>query len=428
METKANYVLIGAFALFGLFAAMGMLIWLAKFEADRRYAYYDILFESVSGLNQAGDVRYNGLPVGRVVGLQLDEDDHTKVRVRIEISEDTPIKADTVATLRAQGVTGVSFVSLTGGSPDALPIPEGTVIRAGVSEVQTVLEGAPVLLEKAIALLEDINAVVDDENRAKITTVLDNVASASGRLDRTLEDFEDLSADLGLAARNVAEFSKELSNLSGTAEATLLSATQALDATTDVMEQAGPIIENADGALTEINRSFQSATTLIETDLTELARQGSAAAQSIQNSLDVLLPDAEGTLVASRETLETIRTFFTSLNTIVDEDVDVIMTDARTAVNAFSAAVETASADFTNVSKDVLRASQSAAEFTGMLESILADNRVQVSAFLRAGLPEFLRLTEEARLLVSSLDRFIRRVQSDPARFFLGTQGSEFSR
>ena len=428
METKANYILIGAFALFGLFAAMGMLVWLAKFETDRRYAYYDILFASVAGLNQAGDVRYNGLPVGQVVGLELDEEDHTKVRVRIEISEDTPIRSDTVATLRSQGVTGVSFVSLAGGGPDGVPIPEGSEIRAGVSEVQTVLEGAPVLLENAIALLEDINAVFNEENQAKITTVLDNVASASGRLDRTLADFETLSADLSLAARNVGEFSSRLSDLSDTAETTLASATRALDATNDVMTQARPVLENADNAISEINRSFESARFLIETDLTDLAKRTTSAAQSVEAALATLVPGADSTLTASRETLATAQTFFEAMNTIVDNDVSDIMSDARTAVNAFSTAVETASADFTNVSQDILRASQSAAEFTGMLERILADNQVQVSAFLRAGLPEFLRLTEEARVLVSSMDRFIRRVQSDPARFFLGTQGSEFSR
>ena len=428
METKANYVLIGAFALFGLFAAMVMIVWLAKYERDRQYAYYDILFDSVSGLSQAGDVRYNGLPVGQVVGLRLDDEDHTKVRVRIEIAQDTPIKADTVATLRSQGVTGVSFVSLTGGSPDALPVPEDTVIRSDVSEIQTVLEGAPILLEKAIALLEDINAVVDDENRAKISTVLDNVASASGRLDRALEDFETLSADLSDAAQNVAAFSEDLSDLSGSAESALQSATRALDATADVMQQAGPVIENADRAIDDIGQTFQSATNLIETDLGEFARQGTVTAKSLQDTLDILTPRTEETLSAAQDTLSEAETVFASVNTILDEDIGSIISDARGAVNAFSTAVETASADFSRVSQDVLKASQSAAEFTGMLERILADNEVQVSAFLRAGLPEFLRLTEEARILVSNLDRFIKRMQSDPARFFLGTQGSEFSR
>jgi phospholipid/cholesterol/gamma-HCH transport system substrate-binding protein len=97
-------------------------------------------------------------------------------------------------------------------------------------------------------------------------------------------------------------------------------------------------------------------------------------------------------------------------------------------VNTFTKTIDGASDDIDAISDEVLKASQSAANFTGMLEAILAENRRQVAAFLRLGLPEFLRLTEEARLLVSKLERFVDRAERDPARFLLGTQGSEFRR
>lgn len=428
METKANYVLIGAFALFGLFATMAMLLWLAKYEIDRIYAYYDILFDNVSGLGQAGDVRYNGLPVGQVVGLRLDDDDPSKVRVHIEITADTPVKTDTIAVLQSQGVTGVSFVALSGGSPEADPLPEGEVIPSRTSAIQTLLDGAPELLNKAIRLLEDVNEVVNAENREKISTVLDNVASASARLDRTLADFEILSADLSDAARNVSAFSGRLDELSVTAETTLVSATEALDATTEVMTRAQPVVENADATLNAMRTTFDSASRLIETDLGALAKQGTSAAEEFENTLAALTPRAEETMTSATGALDEARTAFASVNELLDGDVDEIIADARNAVNTFSTAIESASADFSLVSQDVLRASRSAAQFTGMLESILAENRRQVSNFLRVGLPEFLRLTEESRLLVSNLERFISRVQRDPARFFLGTQGSEFNR
>jgi phospholipid/cholesterol/gamma-HCH transport system substrate-binding protein len=94
METKANYVLIGLFTLGGLLGALGLLLWFAKVEVDRQYAYFDILFEDVSGLGSASDVRYNGLPVGQVVDLGLDDADSSQVRVRIEVSADTPVNTE----------------------------------------------------------------------------------------------------------------------------------------------------------------------------------------------------------------------------------------------------------------------------------------------------------------------------------------------
>ena len=56
METRANFVLIGVFTLFGILGSFGFFLWLAKVEVDRQYAYYDILFSDVSGLGEAGNI------------------------------------------------------------------------------------------------------------------------------------------------------------------------------------------------------------------------------------------------------------------------------------------------------------------------------------------------------------------------------------
>ena len=71
METRANYVLIGACTLVAIVLGLGFFVWLAKFQVDRQYAYYDVLFDNVSGLNRAADVRFSGLTVGQVQSLEL---------------------------------------------------------------------------------------------------------------------------------------------------------------------------------------------------------------------------------------------------------------------------------------------------------------------------------------------------------------------
>ena len=50
METRANYVLIGAFALAGFFGILAFFLWFANIQLDRHFAYYDIDFFSVSVL------------------------------------------------------------------------------------------------------------------------------------------------------------------------------------------------------------------------------------------------------------------------------------------------------------------------------------------------------------------------------------------
>lgn len=323
METRANYVLIGIFTLAGIFGALGFLLWLAKVEVDRQYAYFDVLFEDVSGLGNAGDVRYNGLPVGQVVNLQLDELDPSKVRVTLEVSADTPVKTDTVATLEFQGVTGVSYVALSGGTPEAERLPGGGEIPTERSAIQSIFEGAPELLEKAILLLEDVREVVNDENRGAVEEILTNLSSASGRLDGALENFEVLSEDIGTAAREVASFTTRLEELSFTAETTLNTATSTLRTAGETVEQAQGAIESARGA-------FDTADTLMQGDLAELIREGTDAASTLEDAIAALEPGAVATVEAVREMAET------RLPQLLDE-----VTGAAETVDAQVAAVGT---------------------------------------------------------------------------------------
>lgn len=428
METKANYVLIGAFTLSGIIGALAFVLWLGKVQVDRQYAYYEVLFDSVSGLSEAAGVSYNGLPVGQVVSLAIDREDTTKIRVRLQVDAGTPVKTDTVAQLQSLGVTGVSSVALSGGTVASAALPDGGEIRAERSAFQSVLEGAPELLEKALVLLENINEVVNDDNRAAVTNILDNLASASGRLDGTLEKFEALSVDLGHAAREVAGFADRLDALSDTAETTLTTATETLTTAKDAINRSKDTIDTAQGTLETVEATFSSAKVLMEGDLSAFIRQGTDTATTLETAAQRLEPSAIAALESAQSALDEAEKTFASVNTIVDEDVDAIVADVRQAVNTFTTTIEDASGNIDTISAEILTASQSASSFVGTLDDIVVQNRRQLSDFLRVGLPEFLRLTEEARLLVSTLDRFVNRAERDPARFILGTQGSEYKR
>ena len=287
METRANFVLIGAFTLFGILGALGFFLWLAKVEVDRRYAYYDVIFSDVSGLGEAGDVRYNGLPAGQVARLSLDQADPNMVRVRIEIDAGIPVKTDTVATLELQGVTGVSYVALSGGTPEAKHLEAAAgedvpVIVAGSSAFQSVLQGAPELLSKAIVLLEDIDAVVNPSNRAAVGNVLGNLESASGKLNTALEDFSNLSADLSTAAARIAAFTDRLDEVADSATTTLNTADETLKTARAAIEKAQPAIAEAAGALASARQTFDSANTMITGELPGLIEQLDSTAGAIE--------------------------------------------------------------------------------------------------------------------------------------------------
>jgi phospholipid/cholesterol/gamma-HCH transport system substrate-binding protein len=188
METRARYLLVGVFTLVGFVAVIGFMLWLAKVQINRTFAQYDIVFDTVAGLGQASAVLYNGVSVGKVLRIDLDRENPAQVRVRIEIYASTPVREDTVATLASQGVTGVTFVALEGGSADAprlraIPPADFPVIASKPSVLQGLITDAPDLLAEAILLMRDIRAFTTPENGAAITEILRNVESATARID-----------------------------------------------------------------------------------------------------------------------------------------------------------------------------------------------------------------------------------------------------
>src|SRR5947208_16863382 len=117
METKANYVAVGAFVLALVLGLVIALLWLTGAQYAQEYAYYQTFFSgSVSGLGKGTPVRYNGIEVGRVGQLNFDPNDPKKVQVVMQIDPKLQIHADSVASIASQGLTGGSYVEIDGGS------------------------------------------------------------------------------------------------------------------------------------------------------------------------------------------------------------------------------------------------------------------------------------------------------------------------
>ncbi|MEM6372526.1 MAG: MlaD family protein [Pseudomonadota bacterium] len=345
METKANYILIGLFTLAGLFGALGLLLWLAKVEVDRQYAYYDILFEDVSGLASASDVRYNGLPVGQVVGVDLDEVDSSQVRVRIEVAADTPVNTETVAQLQSQGVTGVSFVALSGGSATSTALPSDSEIPSERSALQSVFEGAPEVLNRAVDLLENVNDVFDDQNREAVATMLDNLSSASARIDTVLSDFESLSGDLGAAAREIATFTDRLDTLASTAETTLTTATGTLETTNDTVAQIGALTREDLRPLAQDLRSATQAATEVIDDVGGQARQIAGRIDALTTQGAVVLEGATQTLSSANETFASANTAIAGLQTFTQDNLVPLSDDLRSTAQTANRVITEAGAE-----------------------------------------------------------------------------------
>lgn len=273
METRASYVLIGAFTVLSILAGLAFLIWLAKVQLDRNYAYYDVLFDTVAGLALASPVQFNGVDVGKVTAIDLDRDDPGRVRVRIELISATPVRQGTEATLESQGVTGVSIVSLAGGQPDAerLRIVEPNdvpMIPSKPSAVQDLLQGAPDLLAEAIALLKDIKEFTTEDNRTAISNILNNVDSATANLNTAINDFSAMSGDVGTAVDQIKNFTTRLETLSDNADGAIATAVRTMDNFDGLTNELTPLVSTLANEISRLIGDLSNLTAQIERDPT----------------------------------------------------------------------------------------------------------------------------------------------------------------
>jgi len=117
MESKANYAFVGLFVLAALAAVLSFILWFSSTEFDQQYDEYDVVFEgAVRGLSQGSEVRFNGLPVGEVIGLGLDINSSNSVIAKIQVQAETPIHIDSTAQLEPQGLTGLNYIQISAGS------------------------------------------------------------------------------------------------------------------------------------------------------------------------------------------------------------------------------------------------------------------------------------------------------------------------
>lgn len=189
METKVSFSIVGAFVLgLGAMLIVGAL-WLASGGAWRKdYAtFLAIANESVAGLNLNAPVKYNGVDVGKVQGIDLDRANPERVILSFAIEDGTPIKEDTIAVLKTQGLTGITYVELSGGALDSPPLRTIAPNRYPVIQTKPSLSARlenvlTNVLGKLDSTSNNINAILSPQNQASFSSILNNTAQATARL------------------------------------------------------------------------------------------------------------------------------------------------------------------------------------------------------------------------------------------------------
>jgi phospholipid/cholesterol/gamma-HCH transport system substrate-binding protein len=225
METKANYVAVGAFVMASVLGLVIALLWLAGAQYSEEFAYYRTYFTgAVTGLGNGTAVRYNGINVGHVNKLTFDPNDPKRVIVDLQIDPTLKIHTDSVASIASEGLTGGTYVEIDGGSKDT-PVLERKmfgdypVIPSKVSTLQALEQSAPQILAKINKIADRVNAVLSDQNiknfsgiLASVNTTTQTLAARSGDLDKTIRNLasgtDQLKLDLTAANGSLGKINR----------------------------------------------------------------------------------------------------------------------------------------------------------------------------------------------------------------------------
>ena len=215
MKSRASSLMIGSLTLALIAGGFGAFLGIRKFTGVQGQVPLRVIFEgSASGLHKGGSVNFDGIRVGAVVSLTLDNPRRVVALARIEAT--APVRKDTEVGLEFQGLTGVAAISLTGGAIDGPPVPldkDGVpVLTADPDALLDVQEKIRVALRNVDKIIQDNQVAVKDTlrnfetftatlagNGRRITDIVDAADDVMAGIDGGLAKTEKFLANLGSA-------------------------------------------------------------------------------------------------------------------------------------------------------------------------------------------------------------------------------------
>ncbi len=306
METRANYIAIGTFVLVilaGLFISM---LWLAGAQFRAEYEFYATRFRGpVTGLGTGAPVRLNGIEIGRVTDIEFDPSDPQLVVVVMQVREGLVIHTDAVASLETQGLTGVSYVEIAGGTKESPPLKRidddrYPMIASRPSSLQSVINGAPQLVAKLLEIADRLSAVLSDQNQQAIAETLANLRETTAIIDKHGKDIDQLIDDSGKAVHNIALGTNDLPALVAKFDRLAAQIDELAKSADQTAKQVTKLSGDVDTVVTEARPQIRDLTTNGFEQLSALLAESRSLVQSLNRVSNALERDPSRFLFGER--------------------------------------------------------------------------------------------------------------------------------
>jgi len=282
MENKFNPAAVGAFVILLGAALVAGVLWLAAGLGERKTTlpYQTVMTESVAGLNLNAPVKYLGVDVGKVHGIRIDPQNSRQVILDLQILQGTPVKMDSEAVLKAQGLTGIAYLEISGGT-------EGSAAMVSMADGP-----APTIRSRPSL-------------SARLENVLTSVLLSVDRVTNTLSDvFDDTTRKaLKQTVADTATLARALASQEGAIRQGVQDGARTAKLTAGAARQLEP-------ALARISASAQSVQAMADDTRSTSQRVGLAAdkaASGVQQLRSETLPELDRLIAELNEVAATVR-------------------------------------------------------------------------------------------------------------------------
>ena len=196
--TRSERIKLGAFMLLcGILICVFLGYVLKRYLSEQYDNYYTIFDTSVNGLFVDAKVKLNGIDVGSVTRITINEENLNEVVVAFKVTHGTPIKIGTRAGMTAgMNLTGEKQVVLSGGSFSEPNVPEGGLVPAEVSHFDHITNQAGNIVAHVDSVLVNVNALLSAEKTANLKRVTQGMAKPIENISKSAESMHRVMGEI----------------------------------------------------------------------------------------------------------------------------------------------------------------------------------------------------------------------------------------
>lgn len=285
MENRSHALMTGFFTITLLVAAVLFGVW---FNRDRveRVPYLIATTLSVPGLNPQAAVRYRGLEVGKVDGIDFDPKVAGQILVHLSVNPDTPVTRTTFATLGYQGVTGIAYIQLddekTGSPLLATSADNPSRIPLNPGLLDQLEKRGKAILSQTEEVTAKLNALLSPENQKTMLAAFADVSA-------TAQEYRALPKQLGPTIDKlpalVSQAQGTLNSVNGLAS-DFRQLSQSLQGPNGAIERLTGTVERAGLSLEAVANGLELETLPNVSSLTDETRSSMRAVRRTMNTLN----------------------------------------------------------------------------------------------------------------------------------------------